>query len=517
MQNKMPNILRNLRRNKPLLFGIYAAIGCLIAAIILGEPFLALTRIAPTATGTAVVLLIDTSGSMGEIVSGDVTPTGQTQTLDGKQYTMVTGGKSKIDVVMESLLKLVNTTKLGGNDRLSIVKFDSNASPIIGLTNPTEKDKLQTAIQELRNIDGGTNMADGIRKAYDQLRYSNLTPNILLFTDGQPDSAEEALKTAQDVRNNNVNLIAVGTGDADIHYLAQLTGDRSLVFYADSGDIDQAFREAEAIIGKELVESAPTGYLSLEYSMLRIGGWTAFLAMGICLSLIIGQNQYMHRPLLTRKKGTISTLGSLSAGMIAGGVSQFLFFSLPEITILQTVSRIIAWVILGTLLGGGTHFFVPNLKLKNALLGGTLGGAMGAIAFLITAIALGDVSGRLSGAVILGFCIGLMIAWIEQKQLSQEPYLLVRWTPTEKTTYLLGATPIIIGSSVDAQIPLNASEGFTPITAKFYKQGENILMEFHPEYAERKNMKKPLQQLQPGDTRKLGNITLEIMSTPIEN
>ena len=66
----MQNIFRNLRQNKPLLFGLYGAIGCLIAAILLGEPLLALTKLPPSPATQkapqAIVLLIDTSGSMSD-------------------------------------------------------------------------------------------------------------------------------------------------------------------------------------------------------------------------------------------------------------------------------------------------------------------------------------------------------------------------------------------------------------------------------------------------------------------
>ncbi|MFM6252678.1 MAG: hypothetical protein ACKPEQ_26620, partial [Dolichospermum sp.] len=41
------------------------------------------------------------------------------------------------------------------------------------------------------------------------------------------------------------------------------------------------FRNAEAAIYKQLVESSSTGDYGVIYSSLRIGGWTAFLAMGI--------------------------------------------------------------------------------------------------------------------------------------------------------------------------------------------------------------------------------------------
>jgi Ca-activated chloride channel family protein len=477
------NPFNRLKNNKPLLFGLYGASGCLTAAILLGEPFLALTKGKPnpsaSVTPQAIVLLIDTSSSMS----------------DGKLTEVKTAASKFIE--RRDLEK----------DQLAVVSFGGEIKTATPLTK--DANTLKNAVDTLSES-GGTPMAEGIDAATGELQTTALDKNIILFTDGLPNDPNFAYNSALATRNMGVKLIAVATGDADINYLTQITGDRSLVFYANSGQFDQAFRNAEAAIYKQLVESNSSENYSITYSVLRIGGWTAFLAMGISLALIMGQNRYMRLPLLTANKGIITTFGSLAAGMIAGATGQILFLPLSSIAVLEIIGRIAGWVIVGALVGGGTKFFVPNLKLKNALLGGTVGGGIGASGFLLTASIFGDVLGRLSGASIIGFFIGLMIAWIEQKQLESQPYLLVNWTATEQTTYLLGTKPILIGSSLNVEIPVNASDGFTPITAKIFKEGENIIMQFDQEYAAIKNMKKTSQDLKVGDTRKLGQITIEV-------
>ena len=64
----MQSHFRKLRQAipKPILFGLYGAVGCLIAATLMGEIFLALTKLPPKIQHSpqAVVLLIDCSGSM---------------------------------------------------------------------------------------------------------------------------------------------------------------------------------------------------------------------------------------------------------------------------------------------------------------------------------------------------------------------------------------------------------------------------------------------------------------------
>ncbi|MFO0056103.1 MAG: vWA domain-containing protein [Dolichospermum sp.] len=474
---------KRLKNNKPLLFGIYGASGCLTAAILLGEPFLDLTegKSNPPApvTPQAIVLLIDTSLSMS----------------DGKLTEVKTAASRFIE--RRDLQK----------DQLAVVSFGGEIKTATPLTQ--DANTLKNAVDTLSES-GGTPMAEGIDAALGELQTTALNKNIILFTDGVPDDPNLAYNSALVTTKTGVKLIAVATGDADISYLTQITGDRSLVFYANSGQFEQAFRNAEAAIYKQLVGSNSGENYSIIASVLSTGGWTAFLAMGISLSLIMGQNRYMRLPLLTVRKGIISTFGSLAAGMIAGATGQIVFLPLSSIAGLEITGYIVAWVILGALVGGGTRFFVPNLKLKNALLGGIIGGGIGGSGFLITASIFGDVLGRLSGTSMIGFFIGLMIAWIEQKQLESQPYLLVNWTATEQTTYLLGTKPILIGSSLNVEIPLNASDGFTPITAKIFKEGENIIMQFDQEYAAIKNMKKTSQDLKVGDTRKLGQITIEV-------
>lgn len=479
----MLNPFKRLKNNKPLLFGIYGASGCLTAAILLGEPFLDLTegKSNPPApvTPQAIVLLIDTSGSMS----------------DGKLTEVKTAASRFIE--RRDLQK----------DQLAVVSFGGEIKTATPLTQ--DANTLKNAVDTLSES-GGTPMAEGIDAALGELQTTALNKNIILFTDGLPDDPNLAYNSALVTTKTGVKLIAVATGDADISYLTTITGDLSLVFYANSGQFEQAFRNAEAAIYKQLVGSNSGKNYSIIDSVLSTGGWTAFLAMGISLALIMGQNRYMRLPLLTVRKGIISTFGSLAAGIIAGATGQIVFLPLSSIAGLEITGYIVAWVILGALVGGGTRFFVPNLKLKNSLLGGIIGGGIGGSGFLITASIFGDVLGRLSGTSMIGFFIGLMIAWIEQKQLESQPYLSVNWTATEQTTYLLGTKPILIGSSLNVEIPLNASDGFTPITAKIFKEGENIIMQFDQEYAVRKNMKKTSQALKVGDTRKLGQITIEV-------
>ncbi|MEZ2250020.1 VWA domain-containing protein [Microcoleus sp.] len=478
----MQNLFGQLRQklSKPILFGLYGAVGCLGAATLLGEAFLALTKLPPTPRSPqAIVLLIDCSGSMNE--------------------------NNKLQEAKSAAKAFVQRQNLSQNS-LAIVGFGSNvqvAAPLSG-----NKLMLDRAITQLSD-GGGTRMDIAIEAAARELQSTSKPRNILLFTDGEPSNAGTTLTAGQSAKTQGINLVAVATGDANTNFLTQLTGDRSLVFYANSGDFDRAFRQAEeAIYGSQLVESGSTGDYGLVYSLLRIGGWTALLAIGTSLALIAGQNHYLRRRLLTPSEGTMGTGGSLAAGVAAGAIGQLLFLPVAGIPILALGGRVIGWTILGTFLGGGMSFFVPNLEIRRALQAGGIGGAAGAIGFLLVSAISGDLVGRLVGAAIVGFFIGLAIALIED--LSRRAWLIVHWTPSEQTPINLGTTPVIFGSSEDAHIYLRKDLGYPPVVAKIYLESGKIIMQFDEEMQKLKGMKFLRHELANGDRRKIGEVMIEV-------
>lgn len=483
-------ILTQLRQrlNKPALFGLYGATGCLIAALLFGEVFLALTKETPSffRPSQSIALLIDCSGSMNG---------------------------AKLQEVKNAAIQFVQRQNLT-NDKFTVLGFGDEVH--LGTPLTSELYTLENAIANLSD-GGGTFMDIAINAAVEQLQFAEENRHILLFTDGAPSStgfnpfsgANKTLTAGQNAKNSNINLVAVATGDADINFLTRLTQNPELVFFASAGDFDRAFRAAEeAIYGKQLVESEDGYNYPLLYSLLRIGIWTGFLAIGTSLALILGQNHYLRRRLLSFNEGSLGLLGGLGAGVAAGAIGQLIYAPIASFSLLAVVGRVGGWAILGTLVGGGMSFFVPNLKFKRALLAGLLGGMGGSMGFLWAADALGDAIGRLLGAAILGAFLGIAIALIEQ--LSREAWLVVHWNSSEQTKISLGDKPILLGSSQDAHVYLRKDKGFPPITAKIFKEKEKIIMQFDDKMRDLKSMKKLRHELNDGDRRKLGDVLLEV-------
>jgi Ca-activated chloride channel homolog len=173
---------------------------------------------------TAVSILIDTSGSMYEIVSGNPQPTGNLINTDGNQYREVTGGKSKIDIVIESLNNLIDSGRLDQQDRLCLIQFDDQASTLIGLTPATQKQDLKNAIARLKEFSGGTCMGRGMEEALDILGKQSMTSRrALIFTDGQTFDEFECQELANQFATNGISITALGIGEYNEDLLVNLS------------------------------------------------------------------------------------------------------------------------------------------------------------------------------------------------------------------------------------------------------------------------------------------------------
>jgi len=194
-------------------------------------------EVANTRPSTTFVFLIDTSGSMYEVVVGEVVPTGNTFTVDGQEYMGVTGGQTKIDIVMESLKRLIHSGKLGASDRIAIVQFDDSASTIIGLTPATQISQLESAIERLREFSGGTRMGLGLRGALSLLSGQNMTiRRTVLFTDGQTFDEDVCRAIASEFATNNVPITALGVGEFNedlLNHLSDTTGGSQMHIVAE--------------------------------------------------------------------------------------------------------------------------------------------------------------------------------------------------------------------------------------------------------------------------------------------
>lgn len=203
--------------------------------------------------------------------------------------------------------------------------------------------------------------------------------------------------------------------------------------------------------------------------------WTGFISLGIALALLIAQNIYFKKSLLSSSMINAGLRGVLT-GVLAGGIAQLVFAFTARISApIEIASRIICWGIFGLGTGWGVSLFVPNYPKKTAMIAGFLGGAIGGAAFRFSFNFLPEIAGRMLGVAIVGFLIGLMISYIEE--LFREVWLTVVWGKDEKTNITLGSRPIVLGSSSEADIYLPKEKGYPAITAIIKIENSKVIIE----------------------------------------
>ncbi|MEQ8788687.1 MAG: VWA domain-containing protein [Pirellulaceae bacterium] len=473
---------------KILIFGLFGAAGCLVAALVLGEAFFWLTR--SEARQRAVCLLLDCSGSM---LAGGRAPEGE----------LSSGGQTKLDEMKAAAIDYVERQHEGA-EQIAVVGFGSMAQKAAPLGR--DPNQLQGAIAALSG-GGGTNMSAALSAAAAELDSSGGPDDyparvILLFTDGMPDSQPLTLAEAQKCRDRDIQIVAVRTPDADLDYLSQVTGDPQLVFTADAGKFGEVFQQAEKAI-KDLAGGETVA--GREFLVFRIAGWTALLALGTSLALIAGQQWYLRKSLPSLRQAAIGAAGGLVVGMIAGALGQLAFTGAAESSgLLVVLGRLLGWTILGALLGLGLAFFVPNLPKLRGLAGGAAGGIVGAIVFVVLDWVLGATAGRLLGAAVLGFCIGAMIALIEAAL--REAWLEIHYGANEKRTVSLGAEPVSIGGDSSRCTVYAASA--PGIALRYTLRDGRVTCE---DVAAERSF-----DVQPGDRRRAGNLEVVVCAARSE-
>lgn len=185
------------------------------------------------------VLLVDTSGSMSEIVSNAGQDTGQTTQVDGKTYRVVTGGVTKLDLVNEGLrtyaADVTQDPLAAQRVEVSVITFGGSVQTVSPFVTASE------FTPPTLTANGETPMGAAILQAieavaerkrlYKQNGLHYYRPWIFLMTDGAPvETPPDLWKTAAaKVREGEAAkafaffAIGVGLDGADFDILRQIS------------------------------------------------------------------------------------------------------------------------------------------------------------------------------------------------------------------------------------------------------------------------------------------------------
>ena len=235
---------------------------------------------APKAKPLPVFLLLDVSGSMGEVVDPEnVVRTGQTVESDEQTWELVEGGTSKIQIMNQAVKQMLDsfTAEEGAETEflISIITFGDCAEQHLP---PTAASSVEWTDME---ADGCTSMGEAFNLVKAMIEDRDVVPSrayrptIVLVSDGQPtDSWKAPVESLiKDGRSSKCFFMAMGIGsDPGIEtlerfisttpVLAEVNGSeiKNTVFRAEDADkIHEFFRKVTMSVTTRSKSQNPNG------------------------------------------------------------------------------------------------------------------------------------------------------------------------------------------------------------------------------------------------------------------
>jgi molecular chaperone DnaK len=95
---------------------------------------------------------------------------------------------------------------------------------------------------------GSTNMSDAIALAHEHFNSMKNTRVMVIATDGQPDNTDETLKEATKAKHDGIDIITIGTDDADQQFLKTLATRSELGTKVSKAVFSQAISSAANLL-----------------------------------------------------------------------------------------------------------------------------------------------------------------------------------------------------------------------------------------------------------------------------
>ena len=124
----------------------------------------------------------------------------------------------------------------GKNYSVGLIQFGSSA---VHICEPhMETGVLEKCLNTIK-ASGTTNMTDAILLALQKLVDIKGYRVMVIVTDGMPDNQETALETARRAKANGIDIIVIGTDDADKDFLAKLASKTELSVKVTRDQLEQ--------------------------------------------------------------------------------------------------------------------------------------------------------------------------------------------------------------------------------------------------------------------------------------
>jgi Ca-activated chloride channel family protein len=508
---------------KPILFGLFGALGCLLGAIFIELPFalakpppprrIVVEAPPPPPPKVDVMIVLDVTGSMQEQIDG-------VRKGIGAFVRGLRQHKLDVRVGLTYFRDRIGPPANPENVPEDPVALTFKDGEVFTEDPATFQREMENPKYKLKADGGGDepeSSMDALAYASEQKFRPGAIKVLLLITDASPHIPDVRMKSLEETEKlllkngiQQLHLILKVREDLYRKLQAKMPGQIfNLDRVAEGQSFDSILPKISAQIAETTVRMAPSirGVQATEEFAEESAGrllfaiclWTAFIALGVSLALIVGQKLYLRHNWLdgpALAKGSASLL----AGVLGGAVAQLLFQATSGGTGWDVVSRVFGWSLLGGLIGGGMALFVPNLQWYRGLLGGVLGGLAGALGFVVVSLILPGWMARWFGAAILGFCIGLMVALAEMA--FRRWWLEIRYSPRETRTVTLGAA--VIGVGGDEKSAAVFIRGAPALALRYRLKEETVLCE---EVATGQR-----SEMRPGDQKVVNGVTITVCS-----
>ncbi|TRZ91142.1 MAG: VWA domain-containing protein [Methanosarcinales archaeon] len=217
----------------------------------------------PPKTGkTAVVIVVDISGSTGDLSGSDL----------------------KLGIEKGLALQVIND--LNVRDFIGVIAFNNAAHTVVPFAQYSDRSALEDAIQRLR-YGGTTRLVPALSAAHDMLRDFEGGKNVIVISDGAIADGDASLKAARSMSDDGITMYAIGVGgDTDEGFMMKL---------AEAGGGGYLKRDAahgiKVLFGEK--ESRDTG---VGYPLLIMNS-AHFITEGVGLNaMVYGYNNVHAKP-----------------------------------------------------------------------------------------------------------------------------------------------------------------------------------------------------------------------------
>jgi Mg-chelatase subunit ChlD len=128
---------------------------------------------------------------------------------------------------------------------VGLISFDTTSKHICEPTYDIEV--LKKCVGSLNAI-GTTNMAEAINLAHEYFNTLKNTRVIVIATDGLPDNEKEALNAAASAKEDKIDIITIGTDDANQEFLKKIASRAELAKKVSSAVFSKAISSASSLL-----------------------------------------------------------------------------------------------------------------------------------------------------------------------------------------------------------------------------------------------------------------------------